>query len=195
MHRCADHPPPSAALVHELPDRGHFDRLSGDSPCGDVPLLPWPRSARARGKLGRAALLGAEHPLDRSGPLADDPRHLRDPRGACLQLSRRRPARRRRPVFEIAMSAAADTTVLSVENLSIALRQDRNWIPIVDDVSFAIGSGEVLALVGESGSGKSVTALSLMQLLSPGLSITGGRIMLNARDGFRGDIVALGTKG
>jgi peptide/nickel transport system ATP-binding protein len=93
------------------------------------------------------------------------------------------------------MDAAADTTVLSVENLSIALRQDRDSIPIVDDVSFAIGSGEVLALVGESGSGKSVTALSLMQLLSAGLSITGGRILLNARDGFRGDIVALGSKG
>ena len=85
--------------------------------------------------------------------------------------------------------------MLSVENLSIALRQDRDSIGIVEDVSFTIGSGEVLALVGESGSGKSVTALSLMQLLSAGLSITGGRIMLRARDGFRGDIVALGSKG
>ena len=93
------------------------------------------------------------------------------------------------------MSAAADTTVLSVEDLSIALRQDRDSIGIVEDVTFTIGSGEVLALVGESGSGKSVTALSLMQLLSSGLSITGGRIMLHARDGFRGDIVALGSKG
>ena len=66
---------------------------------------------------------------------------------------------------------------------------------IVDDVSFTIGRGEVLALVGESGSGKSVTALSLMQLLGAGLSITGGRIMLHARDGFRGDIAALGSSG
>ena len=93
------------------------------------------------------------------------------------------------------MSAAADTTVLSVENLSVALKQDRDSISIVEDVSFSIGSGEVLALVGESGSGKSVTALSLMQLLGVGLSITGGRIMLHARDGFQGDIVALGSKG
>jgi ABC-type dipeptide/oligopeptide/nickel transport system ATPase component len=92
------------------------------------------------------------------------------------------------------MSVASDTTVLSVENLSIALRQERDSIGIVEGVSFAIGSGEVLALVGESGSGKSVTALSLMQLLSSGLSITSGRIMLHARDGFQGDIVALGRR-
>jgi peptide/nickel transport system ATP-binding protein len=93
------------------------------------------------------------------------------------------------------MNATADITVLSVENLSVALKQDRDAIGIVEDVSFTIGSGEVLALVGESGSGKSVTALSLMQLLGAGLSITGGKIMLSAQDGFRGDIVSLGPKG
>jgi len=47
------------------------------------------------------------------------------------------------------MSAAADTTVLSVENLSVALKQDRDSIGIVDNVSFSIDRSEVLALVGE----------------------------------------------
>lgn len=37
--------------------------------------------------------------------------------------------------------------------------------PILDDLSFAIGEGEIMGLVGESGSGKSMTALSIMQLL------------------------------
>ncbi len=93
------------------------------------------------------------------------------------------------------MTGTNAAPVLSVENLSIALNQDGDQIGIVEDVSFEIGSSEVLALVGESGSGKSVTALSLMQLLSAGLSISGGRIMLSARDGYSEDIVKLGHKG
>jgi oligopeptide/dipeptide ABC transporter ATP-binding protein len=93
------------------------------------------------------------------------------------------------------MTGTNAAPVLSVENLSIALNQDGDQIGIVEDVSFEIGSSEVLALVGESGSGKSVTALSLMQLLSAGLSISGGRIMLSARDGYSQDIVKLGHKG
>jgi oligopeptide/dipeptide ABC transporter ATP-binding protein len=93
------------------------------------------------------------------------------------------------------MMHVSEQPVLSVEGLSVALSQDGARIGIVEDVSFAIARGEVLALVGESGSGKSVTALSLMQLLSAGLSIVGGKIVLHARDGFAGDIAALGPKG
>ena len=75
-------------------------------------------------------------------------------------------------------------------DLSIALGQDGARIAIVEDVSFSIGRGEVLALVGESGSGKSVTALSLMQLLSAGPRRSpSGSIVLRARDGFSADIV------
>jgi oligopeptide/dipeptide ABC transporter ATP-binding protein len=52
----------------------------------------------------------------------------------------------------------------------------------VDDVSFAIGSGETLGLVGESGSGKSVTALSIIRLVTPPGRISGGRIELDGRN-------------
>ena len=38
--------------------------------------------------------------------------------------------------------------------------------PAVVDVSFSVDYRQTVALVGESGSGKSVTALSVMQLLS-----------------------------
>ncbi|HIK97356.1 MAG TPA: ATP-binding cassette domain-containing protein, partial [Gammaproteobacteria bacterium] len=55
-------------------------------------------------------------------------------------------------------------SLLTVENLTIQFDTDEGRITAVENVSFAINSGEVLGLVGESGSGKSVTAKSLMQL-------------------------------
>src|ERR1700752_1081938 len=85
--------------------------------------------------------------------------------------------------------------VLDVSDLTIALGQDGARIPIIEDVSFSIARGEVLALVGESGSGKSVTALALMQLLSKTLIIAKGRILLSTGDGYQADIAALGKDG
>ena len=53
----------------------------------------------------------------------------------------------------------------------------------VDDVSFAVGAGETLAVVGESGSGKSVTALAMTRLLpEPPARYEGGEILLNGRN-------------
>lgn len=51
--------------------------------------------------------------------------------------------------------------VLSVKHLTIEFEDES----VVNDLSFNLHSGEVVALVGESGSGKSVTALSIMGLL------------------------------
>ena len=52
-------------------------------------------------------------------------------------------------------------TLLSVRNLSVAIHEK----PIVKDISFNLGAGEILALTGESGSGKSTLALALMRLI------------------------------
>ena len=44
---------------------------------------------------------------------------------------------------------------------------------LVSNVSFALARGKTTCIVGESGSGKSLTALSIMQLLSPQLHMQG----------------------
>lgn len=50
---------------------------------------------------------------------------------------------------------------------------------LVNDVSFSIDAGRTTCVVGESGSGKSLTALSVMGLLSKQLQMTSGKILFN----------------
>lgn len=56
--------------------------------------------------------------------------------------------------------------LLSVRNLSVGFDVDDRLIMATEGVGFDLLPGETVALVGESGSGKSVTALSVMRLLS-----------------------------
>ena len=72
--------------------------------------------------------------------------------------------------------------VLSVQNLKTSFRIDGQWRSAVDDISFDVGARETVAIVGESGSGKSVTALSLMRLISPANGRTSGKVLLEGRD-------------
>lgn len=82
--------------------------------------------------------------------------------------------------------ATDNDSLLDVRGLSTHFFMDRGIARAVNDVSFEIRRGEVIALVGESGCGKSVTALSVMRLIPdpPGRivdgSITfGGRSLLD----------------
>jgi peptide/nickel transport system ATP-binding protein len=75
--------------------------------------------------------------------------------------------------------------LLEVENLRVIFADGDEERTIVDGLSLRIDAGEVVALVGESGSGKSVTALSLVRLLPPGLAIADGRIRLDGDDVVR----------
>ncbi|HTN63616.1 MAG TPA: ABC transporter ATP-binding protein, partial [Devosia sp.] len=72
--------------------------------------------------------------------------------------------------------------LLSVSDLNTAFRLDGEWRNVLDNVSFDIGARETVAVVGESGSGKSVTAMSIMRLLSPANSRSTGRIQFEGRD-------------
>jgi peptide/nickel transport system ATP-binding protein len=64
-------------------------------------------------------------------------------------------------------------TLLSVENLRIAVGGPAAGVPVVHDAGFDLARGRVLGLVGESGCGKSMTALAVMGLLPEGIAATG----------------------
>jgi microcin C transport system ATP-binding protein len=75
------------------------------------------------------------------------------------------------------------SALLEVKDLSVAFAQGGKSTLAVDHVSFSINKGETLALVGESGSGKSVSALSILKLLSyPAASHPSGQILFNGEN-------------
>lgn len=63
--------------------------------------------------------------------------------------------------------------ILSVEHLNVSLKKDPSKT-LIRDVSFVLSAGKTTCIVGESGSGKSLTALTIMGLLSNQLVATGG---------------------
>jgi microcin C transport system ATP-binding protein len=78
---------------------------------------------------------------------------------------------------------ATPEKLLEVKDLSVAFRQGDRVTLAVDNISFSVRLGETVALVGESGSGKSVSALSVMRLLSyPSASHPTGSIHFKGRD-------------
>jgi peptide/nickel transport system ATP-binding protein len=77
-------------------------------------------------------------------------------------------------------ASLADPVRLVVEDLRVVVK--RSGDDVVDEVSFAIGAGQVLGLVGETGSGKTTVALALAGHARRGLAIAGGRVLLEDRD-------------
>ena len=72
--------------------------------------------------------------------------------------------------------------LLSVKNLSTEFPVKKGIVRAVEDVSFDVDAGEILAIVGESGSGKSVTSLSVMGLLAEPGRVAAGSMEFEGRD-------------
>jgi len=73
------------------------------------------------------------------------------------------------------------TELLRIENLTIVPAGSPD-LKLVKNVSFSLESGKTTCIVGESGSGKSLTALSVMGLLSTQLRRASGKVIFQGRD-------------
>jgi len=72
--------------------------------------------------------------------------------------------------------------LVDVRNLSVAFGEGKDFVQVVNGVSFHIGKGETVALVGESGSGKTVSAMSILRLLPNSASHPTGEIWFENAD-------------
>jgi ABC-type multidrug transport system fused ATPase/permease subunit len=137
--------------------------------------------------------LGVAAPMPSLGSLAN-----RRPRGAAelslqacvpggddlshrtrLQSAGRRPPGRLRPK---AQGVTGMGKILEVKNLRTSFFTDAGEAVAVNGISFGLDRGEVLGIVGESGSGKSVTAYSILRILTDPGRIVGGEILYKGRD-------------
>ncbi|MDM1407194.1 ABC transporter ATP-binding protein [Myroides sp. DF42-4-2] len=74
------------------------------------------------------------------------------------------------------------TPLLQVKDLQISFQQNKDWKPIVHQVSFDLYPNQILGIVGESGSGKSVSSLAILRLLPENQSKIVGDIVFNGQD-------------
>ena len=72
--------------------------------------------------------------------------------------------------------------LLEVNHLKTVFKLKHGIVNAVNDISFSLDKGEILAIVGESGSGKSVSSLSIMGLLQEPGHVAQGEILFKGED-------------
>jgi oligopeptide/dipeptide ABC transporter ATP-binding protein len=92
-------------------------------------------------------------------------------------------------------------SLLDVRQLAVSFGTEDGVVRAVDEVSFQLEQGEILAVVGESGSGKSVTVMTVMGLTRGVNSRFSGEVLFRGQDlleasdeqmrGIRGDEIAM----
>lgn len=81
--------------------------------------------------------------------------------------------------------------ILDVRDLKTYFFLDEGILKAVDSVSLRVGEEESVGIIGESGCGKSVTALSLLRLVSRPGEIVKGTAILQRKDNSNVDMLAL----
>ncbi|MGE8583931.1 MAG: ABC transporter ATP-binding protein [Agrobacterium tumefaciens] len=65
-----------------------------------------------------------------------------------------------------------DQAIIDARNIAVTFKVEHGTVEAVKDISFQLYRGETIAIVGESGSGKSVTARTIMGLLTKLASVS-----------------------
>ena len=81
-----------------------------------------------------------------------------------------------------------ENSLLVVNNLRVSLKNSSKKKILLNNISFTVPNNKVVAIVGESGSGKSLTALSILRLLSEKTYTSSGSILFNKNEIFSLDI-------
>ena len=68
--------------------------------------------------------------------------------------------------------------MLTLENLSFDVNDEKGEIGIIKDISFTVGDGKFVVITGPNGGGKSTTAKLIMGIERP----TGGRVLFDGQD-------------
>ena len=89
---------------------------------------------------------------------------------------------------------ATEPPLLEVQDLKSYFFVEEGILKAVDGVSFSVNQKETLGLIGESGSGKSVTAASVLRIVSSPGRLVGGSILLH-RNGETVDLAQLSPSG
>ncbi len=76
----------------------------------------------------------------------------------------------------------SESPLLQVKNLHTSFFTDSGEVKAINGISFNLDRGKVLGIVGESGSGKSVTAYSIMRILTDPGRVTEGEVLFKGED-------------
>ncbi len=72
--------------------------------------------------------------------------------------------------------------LLQLQGVSVRLPKGADREFALRDVSLTVNAGEILCVVGESGSGKSLTAMAVLGLLPPRVTLAGGSLLLEGEE-------------